>query len=336
MRRIFSVSILGLALVAMEALPARAEVAEVRLTQQFGLSYLPLIVARVNHLIEKQAKAAGIDDLKVSFTQLSGGAAINDALLAGAVDYGVAGIAPALVAWDKTRGNADIKAVAALDSIAVYLNTNKASIRNIKDFTEADRIAVPAVKVSIQSVLLQIAAEQAWGPGEYGRLDPLTVSMKHPDANAALLSGLAGLSAHFAQPPYSLTQLETPHIHKLLSSHEILGGPATLNLVYTTTKFREQNPKVYGSVLAALREADAFIAANPASAARIYVEEEKPGKSVEYMQGVIASRILGDYSVVPFGTLRIADFLYRTGTLRGKPSSWRDYFFPEIHDQAGS
>jgi len=336
MRRFFPFGILGLALSLLGALPARAEVAEVRLTQQFGLSYLPLIVVRVNHLIEKHAKAAGIDDLKVSFTQLSGGSAINDALLAGAVDYGVAGIAPALVAWDKTRGNVDIRAVAALDSVAVYLNTNKASIRTIKDFTEADRIAVPAVKVSIQSVLLQIAAEQAWGPGQHEHLDQLTVSMKHPDANAALLSGLAGLSAHFAQPPYSLTQLESPHIHRLLSSHDILGGPATLNLVYTTARFREQNPRVYGAVLAALREADALIAANPAAVARIYVEEEKPGKSVEYIQGLVTDKALANYSVVPFGTSRIADFLYRTGTLKTKAGSWRDYFFPELHDQAGS
>ena len=313
-----------------------AEVAEVRLTQQYGLSYLPLIVARANGLIEKNAAAAGIPDLKVSYVQLSGGSAINDALLAGSVDYGVAGIAPALVIWDKTRGNADIRAVAALDSVAVFLNTNKEAVRSIRDFSATDRIAVPAVKVSIQSVLLQIAAEQAWGPGQHERLDPLTVSLKHPDANAALLSGLAGLSAHFAPPPYSLTQLESPHIHKLLSSHDILGGPATLNLVYTTAKFREQNPKIYGAVLASLREADAFIARNPAEAARLYVEAEKPGKSAEYLQKLITDKSLADFSVVPFGTVRIAEFLHRTGTLKTKAASWRDYFFPDLYDQAGS
>jgi NitT/TauT family transport system substrate-binding protein len=75
MKRLF-VSLVGAALLVPAI--AAAEVAEVRLTQQYGLSYLPLVVARTQYLIEKHAKAAGIDDLKTTYVQLGGGAAVAD------------------------------------------------------------------------------------------------------------------------------------------------------------------------------------------------------------------------------------------------------------------
>lgn len=332
MKRILAAMGLGAALLSPAL--AAAEVSEVRLTQQYGLSYLPLVVARTQNLVEKHAKAAGIDTLKVTYSQLGGGAAVNDALLSGAVDFGAAGLGPAFTAWDKSRG--EIKVAAALDSNAVFLTTINPAVKSIRDFSDKDRIAVPAVKVSIQSVLLQIAAEKEFGPGKHDALDKYTVSLKHPDATAALLAGNTELTAHFGQLPYSFQQLENPKVHSVLSSTDILGAPASLNVLYATSKFREQNPKVYGAVIAALREADSFIAANKAQAARIYVEEEKPNVSPEYIERILADPKLSGFSVAPLSTFPIADFLYRTGALKTKPNSWKDYSFPNLHSEAGS
>lgn len=307
-----------------------AEVSEVRISFQYGLSYLPIHIVKSRHLIEKHALAAGLDPVTVHFAQFNGGAAINDALLAGDIDYGVAGIAPALTLWDKTRGGLDVRSIAALDSLDIDLTSNNAQVSSIKDFTEQDRIAVPAVKVSIQSVLLQIAAEKAFGPGHHGDLDPLTVSLNHPDATAAMLSRKAGITAHFVPPPYSVLQLSSPAIHKVTSSHQILGGPATLNVIYTTGRFRQHNPRLNAAVLAALREADDIIASDKAAAVRTYVEEEKPAIPVEVIERVISNPAAGSYSVTPFATGKIARFLYRTGALKNDPSSWKEYFFPEV------
>ena len=66
-------------------------------------------------------------------------------------------------------------------------------------FSDKDRIAMPAVKVSIQAVTLQMAAEQEFGQGQHGRLDHLTVSMSHPDATAALLSGRSEVTGRLAE-----------------------------------------------------------------------------------------------------------------------------------------
>lgn len=314
---------------------ARAETNEVRIAQQFGIGYLPLIVVRNQKLIEKHTAAAGLPNTKVTWARLSGGAASNDALLSGSLDYAAAGIAPVLVLWDKTRGNLDVQAVGALDASAAFLNTNNPNVKTIKDFTDKDRIAVAAVRASIQALWLQIAAEQAWGPGQHNKLDALTVTVPHPEATAALLSGKSEITAHFGTPPFNFQQLENPKIHRVTTSWEILGGPASVNLLYTTSKFRKENPKTYQAVFAAFEEAYALINRDPKEAARIFVEEEKGSYTQEGIE-----KLLRDPSVklswAPLNTQKIADFLYRTGQIKNKPASWKDYFFPELHPQTGS
>ena len=63
-----------------------------------------------------------------------------------------------------------------MNSMPLYLNTNNPNVKSIKDFTSKDKIALPAVKVSIQAVTLQMAAEKEFGEGNQNKLDALTVS----------------------------------------------------------------------------------------------------------------------------------------------------------------
>lgn len=317
------------------AAPALAEVKEVRIAQQFGLTYLPLIIAQSEKLIEKEAEKAGIGPLKVEWARLSGGAAANDALISGSVDYVSAGMSPLLVLWDKTRGNANVKAVAALDASALFLNTTNPKVQSIADFTDADRIALPAVKVSHQAVLLQMAAEKLWGAGQQTRLDKLTVALPHPEATAALLAGRTEITAHFANSPFQYIQLRDPKIRRVLSSEDVLGGPSTVTSVYTSSKFRDANPKVNAALLAALRQAQDLIARDKPRAAAIFVAAEKSALSEVEVLGILndpATR----YSLSPINSHKFADFMFRTGLLKAKPESWRDYYFSDIHDQPGS
>jgi hypothetical protein len=55
-----------------------------------------------------------------------------------------AGAPPALVLWDRTRGRQNVKAVASLGSMPNYLLSNNPNVKTIKDFSDKDRIAVPA------------------------------------------------------------------------------------------------------------------------------------------------------------------------------------------------
>ncbi len=155
--------------------PAQAE-GRIRIAEQYGIVYLLLNVARDQQLIEKHGKAEGVD-ISVEWAKLSGGSAVNDALLSGAVDIAGAGVGPLLTIWDRTHGKQNVKGVASLGNFPYYLVTNNPNVKTIADFTEKDRIAVPAVGVSVQSRVLQLASAKLWGDAQYNKLDKISVAL---------------------------------------------------------------------------------------------------------------------------------------------------------------
>ena len=42
------------------------------------------------------------------------------------------------------------------------------------------------------------------------------------------------------------------------------------------------------------------------------------------------------WTMTPENTMKYADFMVDVGTLKTKPETWKDYFFPEIHNEKGS
>jgi sulfonate transport system substrate-binding protein len=314
--------------------PVRAETREIRIAQQFGINYLPLTVMKKMRLVEKQAQSAGLGTVTVSWAQFGSGSAMNDALLAGSLDFASGGVGPLLKIWDKSKGQFDVKGVASLGSMPLYLTTINPKVRSVKDFTSKDKIALPAAKVSIQAVVLEMAAAKAFGDAQFDKLDGITVSMKHPDAMAALLTRTTEITAHFANAPFQEQELQTPGVHKVLSSYDVL-GPSTLNSLYTTARFHDDNPKTYRAVLAALKEAIEIINRDKKAAARIYAEEEHSKLSVDFIEKIL---VHPDFVVTaaPQGIMKYADFMYHVKAIRNHPASWKDCYFPEIHGDAGS
>jgi len=315
---------------------AWAEVSELRISQQYGVGYVVLEVAQHQGYFDEQAKAQGLPGLKVSFVTLSGGSSTNDALLSDSIDIATGGVGAFLPVWDKTRGSSlDVRGIAAIATLPIALVTTNPAVRSIKDFTPQDRIALPSVKSSVQSALLQIAAEKEFGPGKQEQLDDLTVSMKHPDAYAALASARSEITAHFGVPPFQQMEQALPNGHKLLDSYEVLGGPSTFNMAWAKGTFRANNPKVVAAFLAALRQANAFIIAHPEEAARINLLEDGSTKD-----GALVLSIIKDpqsyFTVTPLNTGKFADFQSRTGILKHRAESWKDLFFPEIYGEQGS
>jgi len=317
------------------AVPAGAEVAEVKLAEQYGLPYLPLEVVKKYRLIEKEAEKSGLNALTVTWAKFGSGAAMNDALLSGRLDFASGGVAPMLTIWDKTKGNVDVKGVASLGSMPMYLNTNNPKVRSIKDFGERDRIALPAVKVSIQAIVLRMAAVKAFGEADSSKLDAMTVSMKHPDAMAALLSNQTEITAHFGNPPFQEIELQRANVRTVLNSYDVLGGPTTLDVLYSTEKFHRANRRVYNAVVAALREAMAIINADRRAAAKVYVEEEHSKLDPDFIQHILSNADFV-FTTTPRGIMRYADFMHGIDAIKTRPASWKDLFFEEIHDESGT
>lgn len=312
-----------------------AEVSELKIAEQYGISYLPLLIMEDQKLVEKHAKAAGVADLKVSWSKFAGGNVMNDALLSNSLHIATGGVAPFTTLWARTRGNYEVKGIAALNSMPLYLNTRNPNVKSLKDFTEKDKIALPAVKVSIQAVTLQMAAEQAFGAGQQNKLDSLTVSMSHPDGQAALLSSSGEVTAHFSSPPFQYQQLDKPGIRNVLNSYEVLGGPGTFNVVWTTSKFYQENPKVSAAFVKALDEAIGMINKDKPWAAEAYLRISKDKDTRENIL-----KMLNDpniiYTTTPQNVMKYVNFMHKINSIKVRPGSWKEMFFPSAQDLSGS
>jgi NitT/TauT family transport system substrate-binding protein len=216
----------------------------------------------------------------------------------------------------------------------LYLNTRDANVKSVKDFTNHDKIALPAVKVSFQAINLQMAAAKAFGEKSYGKLDPLTVSMKHPDGMAALLSGNE-VTAHFTSPPFQYQELEHAGIHKVLDTYSIVGGPHTFTVIWASGRFREKNPRTYKAFLAAFQEATDEINKDKQAAADNYIKWQKYKGPRELVLKILEDPLV-KFTTTPSKITTYADFMHEIGAVKVKPASWKDMFFPEVHDLPGS
>ena len=323
-----------LAVAAAAPSPVHAE-GQLRIAEQFGIVYLLLNVAQDQKLIEKHGKAQGVD-IKVDWVKLSGGSAVNDALLSGAIDIAGAGVGPLLTIWDRTHGRQNVRGVASLGNLPYYLVSNNPSVKTIADFSDKDRIALPAVGVSVQSRVLQLASARQWGDAQYNKLDKISVAVPHPDAAAAIINGGTEISAHFGNPPFQEQELAgNPKAHIVLSSYQVLGGPSSATVLYATEKFRKDNPKTYKAFVGALDEAAKFVTANPDKAADTYIRVSNAKIDRDLLLKIIKNPEV-QFKITPQNTYPLAEFMQRVGAIKNKLASVKDYFFDDAHINGGS
>lgn len=324
-------------LAALLTVPLWAEVSEVRFPiGAGGVGFLPLLVMQKYGLIEKYAKEGGLT-VHVRWINIGGPAVMNDALLSGSADFIAAGPPAFLTLWDRTITSAKVKGVAAMTSLPMYLNTRSDRLKKLDDITDRDRIAVTSVKVSIPSLVMQMYARQKYGPGDIYHFDKYTVTMTHPDGVVALLSGSGAVDAHFTSPPFYQRERKEPRIRTILITDDVMGGSTTFTMVSTTSKFRDQNPKVFAAVLKALDEANRRIISDNKTAAEILLASTggEKGFSVDEIVKVLEDPHV-KFTTTPENIMKYATFMHDAGSIKNRPASWKELFFPEIHGAPGS
>jgi NitT/TauT family transport system substrate-binding protein len=323
--------VLILAATGLMSRSARAEVGELRLARQYGISHLAMALMDQLQLVQQQAEKAGLKELKVSWSRFSDGPGMNEALLSGNLDIANGGLTALIVLWDKSKGA--YVGLSALSSMPAVMMTRDPAITSVKDFKESDRIALVS-RVSMQAIILRMLAAEAFGKDQATKLDHLTVPLPHPDAMGALLSGKSEINAHFTAAPY-YQQETTAGLHRALSSYGILGGPATYSVVWTSKKFIEQNPKTAQVVLAAIEEATDIIKTDPKRAAEAYLKAEGSSLSAEAIEAMIKDPE-NVFTMTPQNVMKFVSFMTETGTVKSPANSWKDLFTSLIADKPGS
>ena len=324
---------LGLGL-GLATATARAEVGEIKISKQPGLLFAPMLLMEHHKLVEKHARDAGVPDLKAAWLTLMSGGANNDALLSGNLHIVTSGVTNMLLLWGKTNG--DIKAIIGISGLPFKLLTRNPNIKTIKDYGPSDRIALPTVRQSIQAITLGIALQKAYGDDKANeKLLPNQVQMGHPDALLALLNPAHEVTSHFASSPFQEIALKNPGIHVVLESRDALGGDGHVTLAYGTTKFYQENPKTVRAFLAAYEEAVGMIKSNPKAAAETYLTLVKERATAEEVERLL-TQPGAIYQATPIRTMVYAEYMAKAGFIKPTPKSWKDYFFPLLHDRDGS
>ena len=287
---------------ACEAQPApnlNASGITVRLAQQYGMQYAPVYVAQELKLIEKR-----LPGVTLEWTKLSGGSAINEALIAGKLDAAFMGVPPALIAIDK---GADYRIASGVCVPPAELMVRADAAKSLADLSSEDRIAVPGVG-SIQHIMLSIAAEKELRNAK--AFDNSIVAMANPDAYTALISG-TDIVGHFASMPY--IDLETQ-----AGMVSLLSAPVKASIVCVTAKALHENPEVEKALTDALSEAIELINKGDPEALKIIATTEK-----------ITQEQAAKYTVWPgtayasdvYGVQTLSDFMQRNGYIQNAIAS---------------
>ncbi|MGH8798088.1 MAG: ABC transporter substrate-binding protein [Caldimonas sp.] len=319
------------------SLPAQAADPQIQVTRQYGLPYIPLMVMEHEQLFEKHLKRLGVADAKINWATMSTTTATVDGLLSGNVDFASSGITGLLTMWDKTQGTpSEVRGISGISSFPYPLVTSNPAVKTLKDFSEKDRIAVPAVKISVQAIVLQMAAAKAFGADKRTALDARTVSMGHPTAAVAVMSKQGDVDAHFSYPPYSLEEMRTPGVHAVLWANDVTGGPATTIEVVSTARVVKEHPKWVEAWVAAQQEASEFINKNHREAAQMYLAMTKDKKLTPDDLVQILADPQVRIGVTPFNTMVFSKYMHEVGTIKHMPGSWKDYFWPIAQSLDGS
>lgn len=307
----------------------------VSISRQLGVVYMPTHVMEAQALIEKHAERLGAPGLAVNWMSFASSSAQQDALLSGSVNIINSGAGPLLLLWDRTRGRA--KGIVACSALPLSLVTRDDRIQSLQDFGPQDKIAVPTVRISTQSILLQMEARKLFGDAEWGHFDPLTVQLGHADAYVAMQNPSHEVRSHFAAPPFDFYELRNvPGARVLARSPDIIGGPLSQGQFITTTDFAEANDLVLQALRAAAEEAKAFIEGDIAAAVGIYKQVTGDQTETQVLVDMFNQPGMMQWDIFPQGTMKFADHLHVTGSLNTMPAAWTDYYLPVAQDLPGN
>ena len=325
----------GVGLLAAPAIVHAQTPLKVTFVQQRGLLYLPVDLMVHAGVLQKEADKLGLGKVEATVTNLSGPGPVNDAILSGAADYGTAALPSLLNFWSKTKGTPqEVRAVGTMSNGAMTLYTTNPNVKTIADFTDKDRIAVPTIGISFNSMMLQMAAEKLWN--EPMRLDHLTVGLSHPDAVAAMSAGFgkSNVTAHIAVQPFTSRGLKIPGARAILDSREVFGGQLTQITLLASKATKEKNPKLFQAVANALEESIKIANADKRAAAVLWKQAQKANESIEELVELLNDPGF-EFTSQPKRIATFAAFLNRTNRLKDKLGSWKELFWETAHNQQG-
>jgi NitT/TauT family transport system substrate-binding protein len=138
--------------------------------------------------------------------------------------------------------------------------------------------------------------------------------------------------------PHSTMELASGKVRVILNSKDLLGEPYTTVASFTTERFNKSNPKIYAAVAGGLQDAIDYINTHTREAAQLFIKAEPFTGTLDELVAMMSGKTQDELSFtsVPNTTKLFTDFMYRNGTLKHQPASWKDLWFENQWDKPGS
>lgn len=237
------------------------ETIEVRFAYGFGFHYGQHVIMDHFDLVEKYSGGRAV----AIYQKISGGTTINEAIVAGSLDFASMGVAPAIKGVNQGIGT---KIFASMGSKEHELWTWRDDIQSIADIKEGDIISV--VKIgSIEHVgLTKAFADLGRSKDE---VEAVCAFFSHPDSFQ--LMEQREIDADFTGVPYTVQYAKDPAYHKIADDTSIWGTPMPGSCFVAHVGFCEEHPEIASAVLYAWIDATNWIINNQEEAAQIIGEE---------------------------------------------------------------
>ena len=142
------------------------------------------------------------------------------------------------------------------------------------------------------------------------------------------------VNAHLASPPFSFLELKLPNVHRVFDSSKLL-GPIHMMAMFGTKRFADANPKLIDAVIAALDEANDLVARDKPKAAAINAKASAVKVSEAEVLDMISTTDMA-FSSTPRGFMQFVEFMHKSGSIKVRPSDWKEMFVPAMHGRPGS
>ncbi len=283
---------------------AAVQVLRVNILREAG--YAPLLLMQRRRLLERR-----VPDLAVEWKVIPTQEAVYQALALGGLDVATGSAVAFLLAGEH---GLRARVVAGVSELPLGLVGSRAEARSLRDLGSDDRIAVPA-RGGLEHVLLRMAALRELG--DWRSLDPLVVPRAHPEAFTALLAR-RDVTAHVAESPFLDDELETPGLHRLVDGSEVMGGPTSTVVAFSTTALYERHDALFAAFRDVLREATELATREPAEVAALLAEGDGYPMSAASVARYLGRGGLVFSTRVP-GLARLAAFMEYSGQLTKAP-----------------
>ncbi len=290
---------------------------KISIAYQYGLAYLPAVVAKEQGLIEKNYKAATGESIKIEWVQMASGANINTGITSGNIDVGFMGLGPAIMGISK---GLNYKIFTNLSGQAHGMMSNDPNIKSLKDLIGTKKQIALVNIGSFQHIVLAKALANS-GLDAHA-LDSNLVAMKHPDGKAALESG--SLACHVTSSPYIFMEYKNSKLHEIPEVKKAWTDKDSF-IVGVASKKLHDDSKLYGAVSKAISQSVDFINANGQKCAEMMVKYDKNPVDVElqYIKN-------GYYSVKTSKLLEMAKFMAANKFIKDAPKDFRSLTYENV------